>query len=128
MVYLEKVAQRLLQTRDQAHALHWTTKSYAAHQALGSFYDSLLDKADNFVEAFSGKHPDAFSQKSKIPMSVAIEPNANPDGMISYFMDFNKFLDDLCADLVESGDGDLEHLVLDMKNDTNKLLYLLRLN
>jgi hypothetical protein len=127
MIYIEKVVQRFLQTRDQAHSLHWTTKSYAAHKALGDFYDSLLDGIDNFIEAYSGKHPEAFSQKAKIPVSISIEPNASPDGMMSYFMDFNKFLETLCADLVENGDGDLEHLVLDLKNDTNKLLYLLRL-
>lgn len=127
MIHLEKTIQMLLQTRDQSHAFHWATKSYSAHSALGSFYSDLLDSTDEFLEAYMGKHPESLMRAAKIPLSISIEPNANPEGMIKYFLQFNGYLDGLCSELVESGDGDLEHIVLDMKNATNKLLYLLKL-
>lgn len=40
------VLTALLQFRDQAHIYHWQTKSYAQHEALGSFYESLLAQTD----------------------------------------------------------------------------------
>lgn len=37
------------------HIMHWTTDSYAKHQALGDFYDGLQDLIDSWAEAFMGK-------------------------------------------------------------------------
>jgi hypothetical protein len=127
MAQLEGTIQRLLQTRDQAHLFHWNTKSYAAHVALGSFYDSLLDSIDSFFENSKGKHPEFFSRRSKIPISLNSDPGILPDSMIPYFNEFNEFLDGLCKELEVQGDLDLQDIVLDMKNATNKLLYLLTL-
>lgn len=45
----------LLHAASNAHILHWTTRSYAEHQALGTFYEELPDLLDAFVEAFQGK-------------------------------------------------------------------------
>lgn len=44
-------AMCLLHGVTAAHVHHWNTDSYAAHQALGEFYDKLSDLADTFVEA-----------------------------------------------------------------------------
>lgn len=127
MAQLEATIQRLLQTRDQAHMFHWNTKSYAAHVALGGFYDSLLASMDAFFEACKGKNQEVFSKKAKIPFAVISEPNITPEAMVPYFMDFNSFLEGVCREFEASGDLDLQDIILDMKNQTNKLLYLLSL-
>lgn len=127
MKQLEGTIQRLLQTRDQSQMFHWNTKSYAAHVALGGFYDSILDATDKFFEASKGKYPEVFMRKAKIPFSVVSEPNVGPETMIPYFTDFNGFLDGVCKELESTGDLDLQDIILDMKNATNKLLYLLTL-
>ena len=127
MPQLEGTIQRLLQTRDQSHMFHWNTKSYAAHVALGGFYDSLLDSIDALFEAAKGKHPDMFTRKAKIPFSVVSEPNVSTETMIPYFTEFNQFLDGVCKEFESTSDLDLQDIVLDMKNATNKLLYLLNL-
>ncbi len=44
-------AMCLLHGVTAAHIHHWNTDSYAAHQALGEFYEKLSDLADTFVEA-----------------------------------------------------------------------------
>jgi hypothetical protein len=36
--------------------LHWQSKSYAEHQALGKFYEELPGKVDELVEAIQGKY------------------------------------------------------------------------
>jgi len=127
MTQIEGAVQRLLQTRDQAHIFHWNTKSYAAHVALGSFYDSLLDSIDSFFENYKGKYPEVFSRKSKIPLSVNSDPGITPEAMIPFFNDFNRFLESLSKELESQGDLDIQDIVFDMKNATNKLLYLLTL-
>jgi hypothetical protein len=124
---VEKTIQRLLQTRDQSQMFHWNTNSYAAHAALGGFYDTLLSSTDSFFEATKGKYPDIFSRNAKIPFSVILEPNIGSEKMIPYFAEFNSFLDGVCKELESTGDLDLQDIILDIKNATNKLLYLLSL-
>jgi len=46
----------LFLARDVAHSAHLNTRSYAKHQALGGFYDSVIDLADKFAEAYQGKY------------------------------------------------------------------------
>lgn len=46
----------LFLARDVAHSVHLNTRSYAKHKALGSFYDKVVDLADDFAEAYQGRH------------------------------------------------------------------------
>lgn len=46
----------LFMSRDVAHREHLKTRSYAAHMALGDFYKEVIDLADDFAEAYQGKH------------------------------------------------------------------------
>lgn len=46
----------LFLARDVAHSVHLNTRSYAQHVALNAFYDSVVDLADKFAEAYQGRH------------------------------------------------------------------------
>ena len=46
----------LFHVRTNAHLLHLKTRSYAAHKALGEFYDELVDLVDSFAEAYQGRY------------------------------------------------------------------------
>jgi DNA-binding ferritin-like protein len=46
----------LLHAVTNTHLLHWTTKSYAEHQALGTFYEELSDLVDGLAETLMGKY------------------------------------------------------------------------
>ena len=48
---IEEFVARVFKTRNQAHLMHWKTKSFAEHQALGGFYDDVIDALDKLVEA-----------------------------------------------------------------------------
>lgn len=55
----EKLISTLMASRDQAHIFHWQTKgpgSYAAHKALGKYYDAIPDMLDALVESYQGKY------------------------------------------------------------------------
>ena len=60
---LESIAAKLTYFHLQAHLLHWQTKSYAEHQALGSLYDYVHDFKDGVIEklmGYTGKRPGIF--------------------------------------------------------------------
>ena len=46
----------LFLARDVAHSVHLNTRSFAKHSALNDFYDSIVDLADKFAEAYQGRH------------------------------------------------------------------------
>ena len=46
-------------SRDQSHIFHWQTKgpgSFAAHMALGAYYEAIPDMIDALVETYQGKY------------------------------------------------------------------------
>lgn len=54
---IEQLIKRAFKLRDATHLAHWRATgegSYARHQALGEFYDGLLDKLDEYVETHQG--------------------------------------------------------------------------
>lgn len=53
---IEQLIARVFYARNLAHWSHWRTKSYAQHQALGGFYDDVIDAVDDLVEAHQAVH------------------------------------------------------------------------
>lgn len=49
-----ELAQKLFHSRDVIHLAHLKTTSYAAHKALGGYYESVLDFADSLIETAQG--------------------------------------------------------------------------
>jgi DNA-binding ferritin-like protein len=55
----EKLISTLMASRDQAHIFHWGTTgdgSFAAHMALGAYYEAIPGLVDALVESYQGKH------------------------------------------------------------------------
>lgn len=46
----------LFLARDVTHSVHLNTRSYAKHKALQKFYENIIDHADDFAEAYQGRH------------------------------------------------------------------------
>lgn len=55
---------RAFEARNVAHLEHWNTSSYAAHEALGDFYEEIIPLIDSLVEAHSG----AFGKVGKVEL------------------------------------------------------------
>ena len=63
---IEELIARVFYARNIAHYEHWQATglgSYAKHQALGEFYDEVIDALDKLVEAYQG----AFALVGSIP-------------------------------------------------------------
>lgn len=48
------IATKLTYFELQLHNLHWATRSYAEHQALGGLYDAVFDFKDDVIEKIMG--------------------------------------------------------------------------
>ena len=69
---IDTIAGKLTYFHEQLHLLHWQTKSYAEHQALGGLYDYVHDFKDGVIEkimGYTGKRPGVYK----------IEPLSNAD-------------------------------------------------
>jgi hypothetical protein len=47
---------QLFLARDVTHSVHLNTRSYSKHLALNIFYDRIIGAADDFAEAYQGRH------------------------------------------------------------------------
>lgn len=53
---IEELVGRVFALRNAAHREHWKTRSYAAHMALGAFYEGLPELIDGIVESYQGQN------------------------------------------------------------------------
>jgi hypothetical protein len=51
-----ELLMRLFHARTVTHVMHLKTRSYAAHVALGGFYDAVVGHADTIAEMYQGRY------------------------------------------------------------------------
>ena len=52
---LTELVMCLLHSATVTHIMHWQTESYAAHIALGEYYNEIPELVDAVIEAYQGK-------------------------------------------------------------------------
>lgn len=118
---LESVAAKLTYFHEQLHLLHWQTKSYAEHQALGSLYDDVHDFKDDVVEKLMGYMGRTIKAFKIEPISDVATANAVVSELQSFAYDLemwaeaNKFCD-------------VENMAQDLSGKAAKTKYLLTLS
>lgn len=117
----EHIADILLQILDQLKYLHFQTKSYARHVALGNLYDALSDLVDEFVETYMGKYGRVKTQ-GKIHLANLGEVSIDKfmDEIVDIFVSFTDAFPD-------PADSDLLNIRDEMLGKTNRTKYLLTL-
>jgi hypothetical protein len=78
-----KFIGRLFELRDAAHVEHLKTRSFAAHSALNTLYDDLLDLADGFIESYQGKYG---------IVAIDIKPS-RPDNFLTFLQEFANYVE-----------------------------------
>lgn len=53
---IKELIAKVFATRNALHFAHWATKSYAEHEALGYIYTAVVNKLDEIVEVYQGRH------------------------------------------------------------------------
>ena len=118
---LENVAAKLTFFHEQLHLLHWTTKSYAEHQALGGLYDYVHDFKDGVVEklmGYTGKRPRAFK----------VEPLSDTADATVVVSDLITFAHSLMTWAEANKYCDVENLAQSLSGEAAKTKYLLTLS
>lgn len=110
--------QCLLHSVTNAHILHFQSRSYAQHMALGAFYEEVGDLVDGFVEAFQGKYGLLTNYKADYEL-----PATEPVAYLTYLKDEVETLRRMAG---FPQDSELQNEVDTIANLINSTLYKLR--
>ena len=89
---MEELASILMHSRTQAHVFHLGVSgpgAFAAHMALGTYYDKIVDLLDGLVESYQGKYG-----LIKFKPVINLDNNCDGANIVSYF---DKLIQIVCA-------------------------------
>ena len=118
---LENIAGKLTYFHEQLHLLHWTTTSYAEHQALGGLYDYVHDFKDGVIEKLMGY----MGKRPKAPKMEPLSDTASATIVVSELMSFASSLKSFAEG---SGYHDIANLADALSGEAAKTKYLLTLS
>lgn len=106
----------LLHASTNTHLLHWTTKSYAEHTALGKFYEELPELVDSLAETMMGKFDETptFPENYYLPAKTGKE---ELEALKEYVMEARQNLPQ---------DSEIQNEIDNIANLINQTLFLLR--
>ena len=93
----------LFLARDVTHSAHLNTRSYAKHQALGEFYDEVIDLADKFAEAYQGR-------KGLIG-PISLQSATKTNSVLEFLEDSLKSLEAMRYEVCEKSDSALQNII-----------------
>lgn len=107
----------LLHSVTNAHILHLSTQSYAAHKALENYYEEIGDLVDGFVESFQGKYGLLTNYRNTYQL---------PEEPVSYLMYLKDEVARLRLNQNFPQDSELQNIVDEIADLINSTLYKLR--
>jgi hypothetical protein len=110
----------LMSLQNQLRILHWQTKSFSEHKALGKCYEGLDTLIDLFVEIRFGKYG-VRRAKETFNFSLQNYEDTSPVLILNTGIDF------LTTNLVDEKDTDLANVRDEMLGLLNRTKYLLTL-
>jgi DNA-binding ferritin-like protein len=117
---LEIIAGKLTYFHEQLHLLHWQTKSYAQHKALGKIYEYVQDFKDDVVEklmGYTGKRPAAY----KIEALSATDSTAVVTALMDFASNLKRYAE-------SNSFHDIANLADALSGEAAKTKYLLTLS
>jgi hypothetical protein len=119
----DAIATKLTYFELQLHNLHWATRSYAEHQALGGLYDSVFDLKDEIVEKIMGYS----GTRAKIGNPGQLKDYAPgvSEQVVSELMSFAKQLENYGSSM---NMPDIENIAQGLSGTAAKTKYLLTLS
>ena len=108
----------LFLARDVTHSVHLNTRSYAKHVALNEFYDSIVDLADKFAEAYQGRHG--------LIGPITLMSAKKTTDVIEFLKDSLADIEDMRYKVVEKDDTPLQNIIDEIVGQYLSTLYKLR--
>jgi hypothetical protein len=106
----------LLHSATATHFLHLQTASYAAHKALGHYYENIVDLADKYAEAYQGHH--GIIPLTDYPDGFKVQKDA-----AEYANSLLTFVKGIRGDLPK--DTDLQNIIDEIVGEISALVYKL---
>lgn len=108
----------LFLARDVAHSVHLNTRSYSKHVALNTFYDSIIDHADAFAEAYQGRYG--------LMGPITLHSAKKSSNIIEFLQDQLDEIEKMRYDVCEKEDTALQQLIDNIVELYLTTLYKLR--
>jgi len=116
---------KMLGISSQLRVLHWQTRVYAEHKALGDYYETFNGLLDEFIETFQGQ----FGTIEVAPGNMSL---FNYTDIGRFFGDIQGYVRSISETIQIVYDSmpqsdDLKNIMDELVGETNKLSYLLTL-
>jgi hypothetical protein len=108
----------LFLARDVTHSVHLNTRSYSKHVALNIFYDRIVGAADDFAEAYQGRH----GMIGPISLMTAKKTT----NVIEFLQDQLDEIEKCRYEVVDKSDSSLQQLIDNIIEIYLRTLYKLR--
>ena len=108
----------LFLARDVAHSVHLNTRSYSKHVALNIFYDRIIGAADDFAEAYQGRHG--------LMGPITLHSAKKTANIIEFLEDSLKEIEDCRYEVADKSDSSLQQLIDNIIEIYLRTLYKLR--
>ena len=108
----------LFLARDVTHSVHLNTRSYSKHVALNIFYDRIVGAADDFAEAYQGRHG--------LIGPISLHSAKKTTNDIEFLEDSLKEIEDARYKVCDKDDSSLQQLIDNIVEIYLRTLYKLR--
>ena len=101
-----------------AHSVHLNTRSYSKHQALNIFYERIIGVADDFAEAYQGRHG--------LIGAITLQSAKKTNNIIEFLEESLKEIEDNRYKVVDKSDMSLQQLIDNIIEVYLRTLYKLK--
>jgi hypothetical protein len=108
----------LFLARDVTHSVHLNTRSYSKHVALNIFYDRIVGVADDFAEAYQGRHG--------LIGPITLHSVKKTNNVIEFLEDSLKQIEDARYEVCDKSDSSLQQLIDNIVEVYLRTLYKLK--
>jgi len=108
----------LFLARDVTHSVHLNTRSYSKHVALNIFYDRIIGAADDFAEAYQGRHG--------LIGPITLHSVKKTNNVIEFLEDSLKQIEDARYEVCDKSDSSLQQLIDNIIEVYLRTLYKLK--
>jgi hypothetical protein len=121
-----KFFSKLFESREMAHVYHLSVKgdmgSYAAHVALGAYYEGILELIDELIETYQGQ----YELVENFDMINTIDTKSKPP--IEYFEELVMFVKSTRNTSLSAEDTHLQNVIDEVVGLIYRTLYKLKYN
>jgi DNA-binding ferritin-like protein len=108
----------LFLARDVTHSVHLNTRSYSKHKALQKFYEGIIELADDFAEAYQGRHG--------LIGPISLQSARKTTNVTEFLQDSLKTIEQMRYEICEKTDTPIQNIIDEIAGLYLSTLYKLR--